>query len=39
MNKRRLLKLADLLEADAANRKGLKFDLEVVLIPSGRWKG
>lgn len=27
MNKRRLLKLADLLEADARNRKGIKFDL------------
>lgn len=28
MNKRRLLKLADLLEADAKNKKGIKFDLE-----------
>lgn len=27
MNKRRLLKLADLLEADAKNPKGIKFDL------------
>lgn len=27
MNKRRLLKLADLLEADAKNKKGVKFDL------------
>lgn len=27
MNKRRLLKLADLLEADAANKKGAAFDL------------
>jgi hypothetical protein len=27
MNKRRLLKLADLLEEDAANKKGIKFDL------------
>lgn len=27
MNKRRLLKLADLLEADAENKKGIKFDL------------
>ena len=27
MNKRRLLKLADLLEADAKNDKGVKFDL------------
>jgi hypothetical protein len=30
MNKRRLLKLADLLEADARNRRGIKFDLNVV---------
>jgi hypothetical protein len=28
MNKRRLLKLADLLEADAKNRNGVRFDLE-----------
>lgn len=27
MNKKRLLKLADLLEADAKNKKGVKFDL------------
>lgn len=27
MNKRRLLKLADLLEADAANKRGVKFDI------------
>jgi hypothetical protein len=27
MNKRRLLKLADLLEADAKNKKGVRFDL------------
>lgn len=27
MNKRRLLKLADLLEADAKNKKGIKFDI------------
>jgi hypothetical protein len=27
VNKRRLLKLADLLEADAKNKKGIKFDL------------
>ena len=27
MNKKRLLKLADLLEADAKNAKGVKFDL------------
>lgn len=30
MNKRRLLKLADLLEADAKNRQGIKFDLDIV---------
>lgn len=30
MNKRRLLKLADLLEADANNKKGIKFDLGIV---------
>ena len=30
MNKKRLLKLADLLEENAANRKGLKFDLDVI---------
>lgn len=30
MHKKRLLKLADLLEADAKNRKGIKFDLAVV---------
>jgi hypothetical protein len=30
MNKHRLLKLADLLEADAKNKKGVKFDLHVV---------
>lgn len=27
MNKRRLLKLADLLEADAKNKKGIRFDM------------
>ncbi len=27
MNKKRLLKLADLLDADAKNKKGIKFDL------------
>lgn len=32
--RRRLLKLADMLEADAKNTKGLKFDLEHVGIPS-----
>lgn len=30
MNKRRLLKLADLLEADAKNKKGIQFDLSVI---------
>jgi hypothetical protein len=30
MDKRRLLKLADLLEANAKNKKGVKFDLETV---------
>ena len=30
MNKRRLLKLADLLEADAKNKKGIQFDLNVI---------
>lgn len=30
MNKRRLLKLADLLEADAKNKKGVKFNLHIV---------
>lgn len=30
MNKRRLLKLADLLEADAKNKKGMRFDLNIV---------
>ena len=34
MNKKRLLKLADLLEADAANKKGMKFDLGTVAEPS-----
>lgn len=31
MNKRRLLKLADLLEADARKKRGIKFDLGVVV--------
>jgi hypothetical protein len=35
MHKKRLLKLADLLEADAKNKKGIKFDLGVVLCSSG----
>jgi hypothetical protein len=35
MNKRRLLKLADLLEADAKNKKGVKFDLGTWASPSG----
>src|SRR4051812_18831228 len=30
VGRRRLLKLADLLEADAKNKKGVKFDLEVI---------
>lgn len=29
MNKRRLLKLAELLEADARNKSGLKFDMDM----------
>lgn len=33
MNKKRLLKLADLLEADANNKKGMKFDLGTVGAP------
>lgn len=33
MNKKRLLKLADLLEADADNKKGMKFDLGTVGQP------
>ena len=34
MNKRRLLKLADLLEADAKNKTGVKFNLGIVVAPS-----
>ena len=34
MNKKRLLKLADLLEADASNRRGIKFNLSTVITPS-----
>lgn len=34
MKKQRLLKLADLLEADAKNRKGIKFDLTVIATKS-----
>ena|SRR6185312_8885744 len=34
MNKRRLLKLADLLEADAKNLKGISFDLMTWARPS-----
>ena len=30
MNKRRLLKLADMLDADAKNKKGIMFDLGVI---------
>lgn len=33
MNKKRLLKLADLLEADAKNKKGIKFDLNYFVMP------
>jgi len=32
--KRRLLKLAELLEKDAKNKKGMKFDLQTVIITS-----
>ena len=36
MNKRRLLKLAKLLRADAKNKKGIKFDLSVWgIVPLG----
>lgn len=38
MNKRRLLKLADLLEEDAANAKGVKFDLRVVACHAKKHK-
>jgi len=34
MNKRRLLKLADLLEADAKNKKGIQFDIGTIGQPS-----
>lgn len=34
MNKKRLLKLADLLETDARNKKGIKFDLGAWAAPS-----
>ena len=34
MNKKRLLKLADLLEADANNKKGIKFDINVIACKS-----
>lgn len=34
MNKRRLLKLAGLLEADAKNKKGIKFNLGVWAAPA-----
>jgi hypothetical protein len=36
VNKRRLLKLADLLEADAKNKTGVKFNLGTVVEPSRR---
>lgn len=39
MNKKRLLKLADLLEADAANKKGVKFDLGIWAGPSDNGLG
>lgn len=39
MNKRRLLKLADLLEMDAKNKKGMKFDIRVVGFVNGAKKG
>jgi hypothetical protein len=45
MEKKRLLKLARLLEEDAKNKKGVKFDLGVIAAPAdittgwvGRWK-
>jgi hypothetical protein len=38
MNKRRLLKLADLLEADAANECGIKFDLGLWASTEGNQK-
>jgi hypothetical protein len=41
MNKRRLLKLADLLEADAKNKKGVCFDLNVVaakIVSKGEYR-
>jgi hypothetical protein len=34
MNKRRLLKLADMLEADAKNATGIKFNLNTVVTPN-----
>ena len=34
MQKKRLLKLAALLEADAKNKRGIKFDLYIVAAPS-----
>lgn len=39
--KRRLLKLADMLEADAKNKKGIKFDLDIVVgaTNSEQWCG
>jgi hypothetical protein len=35
MNKRRLLKLADLLEADANDKNGVKFDIRAVIEHKG----
>lgn len=37
MNKKRLLKLADLLEADAKNKKGIKFDIYTLGRASQYW--
>jgi len=37
MNKRRLLKLADLLEADAKNKKGIKFSIYTVGNATDMW--
>lgn len=38
MHKRRLLKLADLLEANAKNKKGVKFDIGTWGLPSDKRK-
>lgn len=39
MNKKRLLKLADLLETDANNKNGIKFDLAVIAAPARNESG